>query len=95
MAAGTTGVAEWEEFISDALPPNGPLHPTHHLVLRAKRQILCPDKTGQEGDITNLKLRIPNTLGEPTLHAHSHSLLTSVSDLHIDHVSENAACIWF
>ncbi|KAJ1528146.1 hypothetical protein ONE63_008060 [Megalurothrips usitatus] len=63
VRAGTTTVAEWEEFIEDALPPSGHLHPTHHLVLRAKRQILCPDRTGEEGDIVNLKLRIPKSLG--------------------------------
>ncbi|KAE8740987.1 hypothetical protein FOCC_FOCC013482, partial [Frankliniella occidentalis] len=55
-------IAQWEELIQDALPPNGPLHPTHHLVLRAKRQILCPDTDGVERDIVNLKLRIPKTM---------------------------------
>lgn len=66
VAARNTTVAQWEEFIGDMLPPNGPLHPTHHLVLRTKRQILCPDKTGVEGDILHCKLRMPTTIGEPT-----------------------------
>ena len=57
-------LAAWEEFIRDALTPSGPLHPTHHLVLRAKRQVLCPDKDGAEGEIINCKLRIALTLGE-------------------------------
>ncbi|XP_034239994.1 uncharacterized protein LOC117644548 isoform X2 [Thrips palmi] len=82
VAARTTEVAQWEEFIADALPPNGPLHPTHHLVLRAKRQILCPDKDGVEADITNLKLRMPKTIDEARRYSsHGRDLLRAVEVL--------------
>ncbi|XP_052128898.1 SET domain-containing protein SmydA-8-like [Frankliniella occidentalis] len=75
-------IAQWEELIQDALPPNGPLHPTHHLVLRAKRQILCPDTDGVERDIVNLKLRIPKTMKDAqTLAKHGRDLLAAVEVL--------------
>ncbi|XP_034246320.1 uncharacterized protein LOC117648166 [Thrips palmi] len=35
---------EWERFISDALWPRGPLHPTHSLVLQAKNAIIEMDQ---------------------------------------------------
>lgn len=34
-------ISKWESFLSDALWPRGPLHATHHLVARAKTQIVC------------------------------------------------------